>query len=100
MKLPSLFKSPSHQQFVYKPRFWNEKKEEIEKRIQEAEARKNGDLDAIKSSVSKTFKRGGGGSRTYMVDRDYRVKQTRRSNIRLFVIIFVLLLASYLLLIY
>ncbi len=98
MRLPSLFKSPSHQQFVYKPRFWNEKKEEIEQRIKEAEARQNGDLDAIKSSVSKTFKRGGGGNRNYMADSNYRVQQTRRSNMRLVIIIFALLFACYLLL--
>ncbi len=96
MRLPSLFKSPSHQRFDYKPRFWDEKKEELEKRIQEAEARRDGDVDAVKSSISKTFKRGGV-SRNYMADRNYRVQQTRRSNMRLVLIIMVLLLAFYLL---
>ena len=97
MKLPSLFRTPSHQRFVYKTRYWNENKEALENQIRAAEARRDGDLEAIKANVSKTFKRGGGG-RNYMVERTYRAQQTRRSNIRLVIIIGILLVATYLLL--
>lgn len=96
MKLPSLFKQPTYQRFLYKPRFWNEKKEDIDRQIQTAEARRDGDIEAIKLSVAKTFKRGGG-NRNYMADRKYRVEQTRRSNKRLLMIIAVLCLAFYIL---
>ena len=96
MKLPRVFKTPSHQRFVYKPRFWNEKQEELEERIRQAEARSEGDIDAIKASVSKAFKKGGT-NRSYMMERKYRTTQVRKSNTRVFMIVVVLGVLVYLL---
>lgn len=95
MRLPRLMKTPSHQKFVYKPRFWDEKKEELERRVREAEARTDGDIDAIKASVAKAFKKGSA-NRSYMMERKYRSAQVRRSNMRIGIIVAVLSLLIYL----
>ncbi|MEM9990711.1 MAG: hypothetical protein AAF738_03045 [Bacteroidota bacterium] len=96
MRLPKLMKTPSYQRFLYKPRFWNEKQEELENRIRDAEARRDGDLDAIKASVASTFRKGGA-NKSYLMERKYRSAQVRRSNMRLVLIIAVLCLLVYVL---
>ncbi|MCP4520496.1 MAG: hypothetical protein GY827_02175 [Cytophagales bacterium] len=53
MKLPSFFKTPRHRQFEYQPRYYDEVKEDIEKRTQRIKAELNKDLDSDEVRVSQ-----------------------------------------------
>ncbi len=85
-------KLPKHQQYEYKPRFWDPKQEELEERMQQVENMKGGDAEAIKARLSGGFRRGyqqGGQSR-------FRKQQVMRSNMVLLGIIVMLVFLSYL----
>lgn len=57
MALMSFFKRPQHQRFEYKPRHYDPKKEDLEKRLRLAKRAKDGDPDAIKERISTGFRR-------------------------------------------
>lgn len=84
---------PKHQQFEYKPRFWNPEKEDLEERLKRADAMKSNDPEAIKARISSSFRNKGYG----MGEREtfYRRRETKRSNFMLFAIIAILLIVSY-----
>ncbi len=94
MAVLRFFRVPKHQQYDYKPRYWDPKKEELEERLQEIEDRKGKSIDAVKARLSGGLRRGG-----YHTDGRYRKRQVARSNLMLVAIIAVLVLISYLLLV-
>ncbi|NJC27247.1 hypothetical protein [Neolewinella antarctica] len=84
-------KPPSHQQFSYKPRYWNPKKEEAEQRNARIEQLQNGGIDAMKTRISGGFRKGAGGAAA----GTYRNQRVKRSNGTLFLVIIGLLVVSY-----
>ena len=86
-------KVPRHQQFEYKPRYWNPEKEELGERLKRTEAEKSNDPEAIKARISSGFRNKGYGRSER--DISFQRRETRRSNLILFAIIGVLLLLSY-----
>ncbi|MCP3930262.1 MAG: hypothetical protein GY705_14305 [Bacteroidetes bacterium] len=90
MALLKFFKTPRHQQYEYKPRFWDPKKEELEERLKRIEAVKNNDPEAIKKRIAGGFRKG------YSPDASQnRRRLTKRSNYILLGVILILLLLTY-----
>lgn len=88
-----IFRLPQNQQFEYKPRFWDQKEEELEKRLKMYEEGADADVEEMKKRISGRFRKRG-----YMPEQQtYRTRQIRRSNRLLFYIIIILLLVGYLL---
>ena len=93
MALLRFFRVPRHQQYEYKPRYWDPRKEELEERLKRVEKIQQRDAEAVKARLSGGFRRGfEAGGRT-----SHR-GQVLRSNLILLGIIVILLLLSYLLL--
>ena len=90
MALLRFFKVPKHQRYDYKPRFYDPKKEELQKRLKEIEGAKKGEIEATKSRISNGMRRGY--ARNYQTKR----QQMLRSNMILLGVVLVLLLVSYL----
>ena len=90
MALLRFFKVPKHQRYDYKPRFYDPKKEELQKRLKEIEGVKNGEIEATKSRISKGMRRG------YSTNYQTKRQQMLRSNMILLGVVLVLLLVSYL----
>ena len=90
------FRTPKHQQYDYKPRFWNPEKEALEERIKQVEERKSGNTESAKERISAGFKRGNNSYMAYGEKKSFRSAQTRRSNITLFIVIILLALLTYL----
>jgi hypothetical protein len=84
---------PKHQQFEYKPRYWNPEKEELENRLSRTEPEKDNDPEAVKARISSGFRNKGYG----YGDRElsFRRQQTKRSNLTLLFIIGILVIISY-----
>lgn len=93
MALIRFSKVPKNRQYEYKPRFWNPEKEEREEFLRQLELRKEGTTEGLRERVRSGFRRGAA--------RDYRFRQqqVRRSNVRLFAIVMMLLIATYLFLV-
>ncbi|HQU58794.1 MAG: hypothetical protein KDD02_04760 [Phaeodactylibacter sp.] len=91
MALIKIFKVPKHQQYSYKPRYWDPQKEELHKRLKEVEERKGKSLDAVRARLES-----GGMRRGYTADTGQRQRQVLRSNLILVGIIVLLVLLSYL----
>ena len=88
MAMLRFFRMPKHQQYEYKPRYWDPKKEELQERLKRAEDRKGNSAEAVKSRIAGGFKRG------YASDMRLRKKQVMRSNAILLGIIVALVLLS------
>jgi hypothetical protein len=86
-----LFKTPKNQQFSYKPRFWDPKKEEAEKLRRRVEQLQNGGVDAMKTRISGGFRKGQGGEAAGA----YRSARVKKSNTTLLIILICLLVVSY-----
>jgi len=86
-----LFKPPKNQQFNYKPRYWDPKKEEAEKLRQRVEQLQNGGVDAMKTRISGGFRKGAGGAAA----GSYRSNRVKRSNTTLLITLICLLALSY-----
>ncbi len=86
-----LFKPPSHQQFSYKPRFWDPKKEEAEERRKRIEQIQNGGVDAMKTRISGGFRKGAGGAAA----GTYRSARVRQSNRTLLIVMICILVLTY-----
>lgn len=84
-------KPPSHQQFSYKPRFWDPKKEEAKQRAERVKLLEDGGVEAMKARISGGFRKGAGGAAA----GTYRSQRVKRSNGTLFIIIIALLVISY-----
>lgn len=88
----SLFRVPKHQQFDYKPMYYDPAKEELEERLEELKELQKEDLEGSKARISSGL-RGG-----YMADQTYRQKQVFRSNLTLVGLIVMLAVLGYFLL--
>lgn len=86
-----LFKPPKHQQFSYKPRFWDPKKEEAEERRKRVEQLQNGGVDAMKTRISGGFRKGAGGEAA----GKYRSARVQRSNRTLLIVMICILMLTY-----
>ena len=86
-----LFKPPRHQQFSYKPRYWDPKEEEAQQRRARVEQLANGGVDAMKTRISGGFKRGQGGAAA----GSYRSARVQRSNYTLVIVMICLLVLTY-----
>ena len=92
MGIFKFLKPPNHQQFAYKPRYWDPKKEEAEQRQARVDLLQNGGVDAMKARISGGFRTGMGGGAAASTYRNQRVK---KANGTLFVVIIALLIISY-----
>lgn len=88
-----LFKTPKAQQFSYKPRYWDPKKEEAEERRARIEMLQEGGVDAMKQRLRGGFRKGAGGEAAGR----YRSQRVAKSNYSLIIIMVVLLVVSFLL---
>lgn len=90
MALIRLFKLPKHRQYEYKPRYWDQDKEELQERIQKIEEAKAKGLEGMRDRVRA-------GLQSARI-RDYQAMraQTIRSNVRLLIVIGVLIALTYL----
>ncbi|MBB4080074.1 hypothetical protein GGR28_002704 [Lewinella aquimaris] len=86
-----LFKTPKNQQFAYKPRYWDPKKEEAEERRLRVEALQNGGVDGIKERLRGGFRRGAGGEAAGR----YRSQRVKKSNYSLIIILITLIVVCY-----
>lgn len=86
-----LFKTTQNQQFSYKPRYWDPKKEEAEKLRQRVEQLQNGGVDAMKTRISGGFRKGAGGQAA----NEYRSARVRRSNSTLLIVVISLMVLTY-----
>ncbi len=84
---------PKHQQFEYKPRYWNPEKEALEQRVKQNQATNTGSIEDVKARLSGGFRAKG-----YMVNKSYRSEQVKRSNMILLAITAALIFLAYLLL--
>ena len=89
MALLRVFRTPKHQRFEYKPRHWDPKKEELQKRLDQIEKMKQKDPNALKARIAQNFRRGGLGN------AQARRQAVLRSNLLLLGIIVVLLMMAY-----
>lgn len=94
MALFNFLKTEKPVGFTYRPRFYTEEKTELEKKLKEAREMRGGDPEKIKERIRRDLRRKGGHRR----DRASRQKQMVKSNIRLFLIIVVLIVGTYVLL--
>jgi hypothetical protein len=88
MALFSFFKKPNHQRFEYKPRYWNPEKEDLDERVRRSK-REDNDPNAMKSRISHGLRR------SYNSSSRNKSGASKKSTLRLFVIIGILLLFSY-----
>ncbi len=87
------FRVPKHQQFDYKPRYWDPRKEELQERLKYLEELQEDGVDGMKARISGGLRRGG-----YMADNRFRQRQVMRSNLILIGVIIALLILCYLML--
>ena len=92
MALFNFIKTEKPGGFTYKPRFYDEKKESLQERLQEArELASSDDPEAMKSRIRRDLRRKGG----YRTDKTFRQKRVARSNMMIVVIIVALVIATY-----
>lgn len=88
-----MFKMPQNQQFQYRPRFWDQEKEELEKRLRKIQNPEDVTADEIKENISMTFRNRGGGA-----DPKFRSSQVMQSNKILILTILILVVFVFILL--
>lgn len=90
MALIRLFRVPKHRTYDYKPRYWDQDKEELHDRIKKIEEAKAKGIEGMRDRVRA-------GLQSARV-RDYQAMraQTIRSNVRLIVVVVVLIALTYL----
>jgi len=88
----TLFRVPKHQQFQYKPMYYDPQKEELEDRLAELREREKNDMEGAKARIASGMRS------SYMADQAYRQQQVRRSNIILVGIVIMLIVLGYLVL--
>ena len=85
----SIFSTPKHQRFQYKPMYWDPKKEKTEAFKARISQIKDKDVEGTKARITSGLKTGYGG------DPKLRSKLIKQSNIRIMGIIGMLVLLSY-----
>jgi hypothetical protein len=94
MAFLNFFKTPKHQRYQYRPRYWDPKKEELEERMSRYKDQEGkGDVEAVKSRLSKGFRKGG--ATDYKISSQMRAREAKRSNRVLFITIIILLIITY-----
>ena len=91
MGIFKFLKPPTHQQFSYKPRYWDPKKEESEQRAAHIRILQEGGVESMKERISGGFRRGAGGAAA----GTYRNQRVKKANGTLFMVIIVLMVVSY-----
>ncbi len=91
MGLFGFLKPPKPVGFDYKPRFYDQKKEEFQERLKKTESRAGDDPEAMKARIRRDISR----KSSYLMDKKVRQEQVMKSNIRLLVIIVVLVVLTY-----
>ena len=77
--------------FTYRPRFFEEEKSELQRKLKEAREARGGDPEKIKERIRRDLRRKSG----YRTDRALRQKQLFRSNVLVLVIIVGLVVVTY-----
>ncbi|HHS94994.1 MAG TPA: hypothetical protein ENJ45_00265 [Phaeodactylibacter sp.] len=88
------FKIPKNQQFNYKPRYYNQQKEDLEARLRAARQCDKDDVEAMKARISGSFRQ------KYKEQRGTHSKNLLRRNLLLIGIIVFLFCLTYAFLIY
>jgi len=89
------FRLPRNQQFDYKPRFWEQEKEELEQRVKQMEGDDNATPEEIKERISMRFKN----RKAYSSEAvGFRQAQIKKSNYTLVASVFALSIFCYILL--
>ncbi len=89
MALKFFTRIPQHQKFDYKPRYWNPDREELQDRLRQAREPSGRDPEGMKRRISNSMRR------NYKADTELRSQLQQKSNIRLFVILVILCLMTY-----
>ena len=89
MALIRLFKVPKHRKYEYKPRYWDQQKEDLKERLRRIEEAKQGNTEGMRDRIRAGLRQ----SRA----RDYQSMRTAtiQTNVRLLVIIGILIAATY-----
>ena len=87
MGLFGFLKPPKPVGFDYKPRFYDQKREEFQERLKKAEELTGDNPEALKARIRRNLQR----KSTYLTDRKVRQRQVLKSNLLLLVIIVVLI---------
>ncbi len=95
MRIPTIIKLPNHKTFEFKPRYWNQEKEELEERIERAK-REVGKASAINED-GKYVPLIKGQMRTYMSGnfQNTRKRETDKANARFLIILAILGFVAY-----
>ena len=88
----SLFRVPKHQQFDYKPMYYDPQKEELEERLQSLRELQKEDIEGTKARIASGMRN------SYQADQAYRKQQVLRSNLILAGVVIMLLILGYMLL--
>lgn len=88
-------RTPKHQQFKYKPRFWDPEKEELEARRARREKLQQEGIEGAKERIRSGFVTGRGGA----ASGRYRSQQVRRSNFTFLIVVAALVVLAVLLLV-
>ena len=86
------FKKHKHQRFDYKPRYWDENKEDLESRVRLAKGEADNDPEAVKRRIANKLRR------SYNSSSKGKRSSSKKSTIMLLMIIGALLVISYYLL--
>ena len=92
MALPRMFKQKAPNRFDYQPIYWDQAKEEREERIRRIKAEMGYDVSSERRATSSTITRG-----SFRQYSKHKVKATRESNRRIFLIVGFFLLIAYIL---
>lgn len=87
MGLFGFLKPPKPVGFDYKPRFYDQKKEEFRERLKKAEELAGDDPEALKARIRRNLQR----KSSYLAEQKIRQRQIMKSNLMLLVIIVVLI---------
>lgn len=87
-----IFRVPKHQQFKYKPMYYDPQKEELQERLNALKELQKNDVEGTKARITSGIRSG------HLQDQEYRREQVKRSNIKLVTIVIMLIVLGYLLL--
>ena len=90
MALRFFTRTPKHQQFEYKPRYWNPDREQLQDRLRQAREATGDDPEGMKRRISNGMRR------NYKADAKLRSQLQKRSNMRLLAVLVILCFMTYL----
>lgn len=89
--LGGMFKTPGHQKFKYRPKYYDPVKEELDERVRNKEIRSYDDKDALRMRISEGMKRN-------QTHSKMRSKSTIKANITIALIATILAMMAFLVL--